>query len=202
MKNRRIELGITVQDIAESLNISVATVYRYEKGDIEKVPGKILEPLAKILQTTPAYLMGWEDDPSLMPKSAMPVGEMVNLPVLGRVCAGYGCLAQQEILYYEPADARYATGEYFYLLVSGDSMAPEIKENDLVLVKSQTSVDSGDLAVVIVDGTDGVIKKVVYDKTHIHLISFNPYYPERVFENSEVLRIRIVGKVIKSERKW
>ena len=88
MKNRRIELGITVQDIAKSLNISVATVYRYEKGDIEKVPGKILEPLAKILQTTPAYLMGWEDDPSLIPKSAIPVGEMVNLPVLGRVCAG------------------------------------------------------------------------------------------------------------------
>jgi transcriptional regulator with XRE-family HTH domain len=63
MKFRRKELEIPVEDIAKALNISVATVYRYEKGDIEKVPGKILEPLSKILKTTPAYLMVWEDNP-------------------------------------------------------------------------------------------------------------------------------------------
>ena len=79
MKNRRIELGITVQDIAKSLNISVATVYRYEKGDIEKVPGKILEPLAKILQTTPAYLMGWESSTTSSPKKVDSSEELVNI---------------------------------------------------------------------------------------------------------------------------
>ena len=45
------------------LGVSAATIYRYEKGDIEKIPGNILEPLADILATTPAYLMGWTDDP-------------------------------------------------------------------------------------------------------------------------------------------
>lgn len=59
MKMRRKELGIPVEYIANSLGVSVATIYRYENGDIEKVPGTVLEPLSKILQVSPAYLMGW-----------------------------------------------------------------------------------------------------------------------------------------------
>lgn len=64
MKSRRKELGIPVDCVAEALHVSVATVYRYENGDIEKVPGAVLEPLAKVLHTTPAYLMGWDDNPN------------------------------------------------------------------------------------------------------------------------------------------
>lgn len=59
MKIRRKELGIPVEYIANSLGVSIATIYRYENGDIEKVPGSVLEPLSKILQVSPAYLMGW-----------------------------------------------------------------------------------------------------------------------------------------------
>lgn len=61
MKRLRKEKAISVELIAEALGVSVATVYRYENGGIEKVPGSMLEPLSNILQTTPAYLMGWED---------------------------------------------------------------------------------------------------------------------------------------------
>ncbi|MBS5651496.1 MAG: helix-turn-helix domain-containing protein [Clostridiales bacterium] len=61
MKERRKQLGIPVDEIASALNVSIATVYRYENGDIEKVPGSVLEPLAKVLQTTPAWLMGWSE---------------------------------------------------------------------------------------------------------------------------------------------
>lgn len=64
MKARRNDLCIPVYDVAAALGVSVATVYRYENGDIEKVPGSILEPLAKVLHTTPAYLMGWVSDPT------------------------------------------------------------------------------------------------------------------------------------------
>ena len=61
MKARRKELGLSAEYIANHLNLSPATIYRYENGDIDKVPGDILEPLAAILQTTPAHLMGWDD---------------------------------------------------------------------------------------------------------------------------------------------
>lgn len=62
MKLRRKELGLSAEKVAERLGVSPATVYRYEKGDIEKLPGDILPTLSDILQTTPAYLMGWTDD--------------------------------------------------------------------------------------------------------------------------------------------
>lgn len=61
MKYRRKSLGLSAEQVAERLGVSAATIYRYEKGDIEKLPGNILEPLSMALETTPAYLMGWED---------------------------------------------------------------------------------------------------------------------------------------------
>lgn len=61
IKARRKELGISVDDIAATLGKNRATIYRYESNEIENLPTTILEPLAKILQTTPAYLMGWDD---------------------------------------------------------------------------------------------------------------------------------------------
>lgn len=61
IKKRRKEIGFSAEKLAEKLGISPATIYRYEKGDIVKIPGSILEPLAEILQTTPSVLMGWEE---------------------------------------------------------------------------------------------------------------------------------------------
>lgn len=61
MKQRRKEIGFSAEKVAERLGVSPATIYRYEKGDIEKVPVDSLAELARILQTTPAYLMGWEE---------------------------------------------------------------------------------------------------------------------------------------------
>lgn len=62
IKLRRKELGLSAELVAEKLGVSPATIYRYEKKDIKKFPTEILEPLAQVLHTTPAYLMGWEDD--------------------------------------------------------------------------------------------------------------------------------------------
>lgn len=60
IKQRRIELGLSVDEVAEKLGKNRATVYRYESNEIENLPVGTLEPLAKILETTPAQLMGWE----------------------------------------------------------------------------------------------------------------------------------------------
>lgn len=63
IKQRRIDLDISADELAEMVGKSRATIYRYENGDIENLPTTILEPLAVALSTTPAYLMGWNDDP-------------------------------------------------------------------------------------------------------------------------------------------
>lgn len=69
IKLKRKELGITVDDLAVRLNKNRATIYRYESNEIEKLPTTVLEPLAKALNTTPAYLMGWNDNTELIERS-------------------------------------------------------------------------------------------------------------------------------------
>lgn len=63
IKKRRVSLGLSVDEVADTLGKNRATVYRYESNDIENLPAKVLAPLAEALKTTPAYLMGWTDDP-------------------------------------------------------------------------------------------------------------------------------------------
>ncbi len=61
IKLRRKELGFTADEVADRLGKNRATIYRYESDEIENLPLTILEPLAKVLQTSPEYLMGWNN---------------------------------------------------------------------------------------------------------------------------------------------
>lgn len=62
IKQRRQELGLSVDELAEKLNKNSATIYKYENDEIEKLPTTVLKPLAKALNTTPSALMSWEDE--------------------------------------------------------------------------------------------------------------------------------------------
>lgn len=61
IKKRRKELGLSAEQIADKLGVSPATIYRYESNDIMNMRIDKLEPIAKVLRTTPAYLMGWDE---------------------------------------------------------------------------------------------------------------------------------------------
>ena len=63
IKQARLALGYSAEQVAAFLNVSPATVYRYENGDISKLPSKFIKPLADYLCVSPSYLMEWEDDP-------------------------------------------------------------------------------------------------------------------------------------------
>lgn len=73
---RRKELNISVDELAKRLNKNRTTIYRYEKGDIENLPMDALKPLAEALKTSPAYLMGWEDESN---ENAATVSDFVKL---------------------------------------------------------------------------------------------------------------------------
>lgn len=64
IKESRLKLGYSAEQVAAFLNVSPATVYRYENGDISKLPAKFILPLAEYLCVSPEYLMGWEDQPA------------------------------------------------------------------------------------------------------------------------------------------
>lgn len=61
IKIRRKQLGMSAEELAQRLGKDRSTIYRYEKGDIENLPLDILEPIAEALDTTPQFLMGWEN---------------------------------------------------------------------------------------------------------------------------------------------
>ncbi|MBQ8971656.1 MAG: helix-turn-helix domain-containing protein [Clostridia bacterium] len=75
IKERRIALGLSADRLAEMIGKNRATIYRYESDEIENFPLPIIDPLADALQTSPAYLMGWTDDPSPMVYETTPEDE-------------------------------------------------------------------------------------------------------------------------------
>ncbi len=190
--------------LAEKIGLSKQAISMYISG--KRNPKRpTIEAISRALNVNPAWLLGYDVPKILEPKlpsNAIPVGQMVNIPIVGRVAAGRGCYAEEDVEGYEPVSQDWLLpGErYIFLRVKGDSMCPKFIENDLLLVQCQTSVDSGSIAVVTIDEEDGVVKKVNYGPNWIEMVSENPYYPPRRFEGAEVLRIKVVGLVKKMIR--
>lgn len=195
LRHLRKSQGLTQQDIADYIGISRPAYTRYETGEREP-DNDTLKKLADIFGVTVDYLLDRDSTPLNLPSNLEPAS-VIYLPIVGKVAAGNGCYAQEDVEGYEaiPAELVRSNHKYVLLRVKGDSMYPQILEGDLVLMQCQTSVDTGSLAVVIIDDEDGVIKKVVYNENQIKLISENPYYPPRVFEGQDMLRVRVVGLV-------
>lgn len=204
IKERRKVMGLKAEDVAEAIGVSRATMYRYEKSEDDNIPANVLEKLAKILGTTTEYLMGLDDKKEeWIKENTIPLSQVTNLPIIGVVRAGTGGITFEEEMGEEFVETSVLKGhnkdEFFWSVVKGDSMEPRLFEGDLVLVRKQSSIDSGSYAVVLIDDEEGIVKKVVYDDTSITLYSQNHNYPPRRFSGKEVLRVRIVGKVIKSQ---
>ena len=121
------------------------------------------------------------------------------LPLFETVSAGFGSTALEEIVGYIPCyiENDYEAENSMCLKVWGDSMSPKIENGDIIQILKQTSVDSGSIAVVLIDGEEGLVKRVVYGKTWIELHSINPNYPVQRFDKAEVLRVSVVGLVKK-----
>lgn len=127
--------------------------------------------------------------------------ECVLVPIIGTVKAGYDAFAYEEDHGREPAAVRDAR-DYFYLIVNGDSMEPRICAGDLALVHKQQTVDDGDLAVVLVDGEEATLKRVVKGSGFVKLEAFNSDYPDREFVGVELRRLQIIGRVEETKAKW
>lgn len=123
-----------------------------------------------------------------------------RIPVFESVSAGFGAYASDEIMDYIPVMIKnpYDVDDTIAIKVKGDSMYPKIEDGDIIIVRKQTSVDSGDIAVLLMDGDEGLVKKVEYGSDWIELHSINPEYKTKRFEGREVLRLQVVGLVIGS----
>lgn len=194
IKSLREKKGMTQLELAEKLGYkSKSSVAHIENG--RDIPRAMVVTLADILDTTPAYLMGWEDDKP----NAAPLAEnkIYQIPVFSSVSAGFGAYACSDIIDYMPLFIENSADvpDMLCIKVTGQSMFPKIEDGDIIIVRKQDSVDSGSIAVVLVDNEEGFVKKVVYDQETIELHSINPEYAPKIFKGEEVLRVRVVGLV-------
>lgn len=122
----------------------------------------------------------------------------IEIPICTPTAAGLGQYADNEIIGYQSVPAKWITynpEEYRIIKVVGDSMSPKFNDGSYILVRTQDSVDPDTIAVVLIDGENSVIKKVVYGENWVELVSINSKYPPRRFEGKDVLRVRVFGIV-------
>ena len=198
------EQRLEQKDLAEAINVKPQVISDWKSGKTKSYT-KYIDQIASFFGVSVDYLLG----KSPVRHNTMEIlrtdsSSYVPVPVVGSVAAGYTALAETDIIGYELVDSSLLTDgyEYAWLKVKGDSMTPLILEGDLVLIRLQEEVDSGDLAVVIVDEEDGVIKRVQYSTNKVALVSENAdKYPPRVFSGKDVNRLRIWGKAVEIKRK-
>ena len=195
IKELRLKYNISMDDLAQKIGKNRATIYRYENGDIEELPMSILKPLADALHTTPAYLMGWEEDDSNSIINLVPITK-VKIPVLGTVACGQPIYADEHLECY--VDAIGSIHPDFALWAKGDSMIDaRINDGDLIFVKKQEMVENGEIAVVLIDD-EVTLKKVLYEpeKNRLILMPANKNYTPFIYEGEELNNIRILGKAV------
>lgn len=198
----REEKGLSQLEFAHKVNINNSVMNRIEKG-IRPIRDDELIAISKCLGVSIDYLLGNEPAKAAQPKTT---GRGVRIPVLGRVVAGIPIEAVEEILDYEEITPELAaTGEFFALQVKGDSMEPTLRDGDVVIVKKQPTVDSGDIAIVLVNGNDATVKEIKESPAGITLIGHNvAVYTPHFYSNKDIqdMPVQIMGKVVEMRRKF
>lgn len=192
IKDARKSAGLTQLELAKKTELSRSYI-----GDIEKDrynPSVSTLQLIATATNTPLE--------NLLPSSKTPssTGRGVSIPVLGRVVAGIPLEAVEEILDYEEITPELAaTGDFFALKIRGHSMEPRMLDGDVVIVRRQDDVDSGDVAIVLVNGNEATVKRIKKQEDGITLIATNTsVYEPHFYSNKEIqsLPVQILGKVV------
>ena len=195
LKKLRKERGLTLDDLARALDTSRQTIHRYENGIISNVPPEKVAKLASALGVSPSSLMGWGNDVDVDGLGLMPIS-VKRLPILGEIACGDPIYASEEHESYACADS--ALDADFCLRAHGDSMTgARILDGDIVFIRSQSSVDNGEIAAVIIND-EATLKRVYYypNEEKLILSPENPKYAPLVYIKDELNDIKILGKAV------
>lgn len=199
IKNRRKQLGLSAEQIAAELGVSPATVYRYESNEIMNMRIDKLEPIAKALHTSPAYLMGWSEETSTAAEDT----NLVTIHYAGPVAAHFNATPDDA---YEqrtiPAEwiGRRRPEDFFLATVSGDSMYPQFQDGDEILCLRCSDMGvSGRIGIMLLDGGEATVKRIEYKtgEDWIDLVPINPEFKSKRIESVDLEQCRVVGRVIK-----
>ena len=196
LKGLRSQRKETQAEVAKILGIDRTTYAKYESGASEP-SFEMLQKLARHFSVSVSFLMGADDKAS--------PSKGVRVPVYRAVAAGIPIEAIEDIVDYEEIEPELAaTGEFFGLRIKGQSMEPRICEGDVVIVRKQDDADTGDTAIVLVNGYEATCKRIKKDGHGIALIPNNPSYEVKYYSAEEIasLPVRIIGKVVELRGKF
>lgn len=198
IKKLRQEKQMTLEEVSKIVGVSRQTIQKYENGIISNIPSDKIELLAKALDTTPAYIMGWEeekqesraslfDDPRILPI------EKKKIPLLGGIACGKPIFKEEFESYVEVATNVKAD---FALKAVGNSMVNiGIKDGYIVFIRQQPAVDNGEVAAVNIDG-EFTLKRVYNYGDILVLRSENPDFPDMELREGDADNIVILGKAV------
>ena len=205
----RKKLNLSQEELADLLGYrSYTTIQKWESG-VSEPPLKSLGKMSEIFHVnmdviTTENLIDNEmrilEYVSQYKNKTQKDNLTVRIPILCKVAAGTKSIyASDEIVDWTEISADMAKrGTFFGLRVSGDSMEPTINDGDLIIIRMQSDVENGQIAVVVVDGEDGYCKRIQkYNDGTIALVSDNTAYPPKYFHADEIdsVPVRIVGIV-------
>ena len=213
----RIDRDISLREVYKRTGITFSHLSMIENGKRNVTPA-LLKNLAQLynidyidLYEKAGYIdLIKNDNNSLLKKiGAIPLSQnpnIVKIPILGTVKAGYDYLAQENIIGNIDVETSLVGdgSEYFALRVKGDSMSPIFIEGDTVIIRKQNDCENNEIAIVIVNGDEGTIKKVRKTEQGIILQPLNPAYTPMIFTNEEInsLPIAIIGIVKQLKREF
>lgn len=199
IKKSRMAKGLSQDDVARLMEVTRGAVANWEHNR-SFPPAKNFPRLASILGVSASYLQ-LESDLPLSNEIPLP-DDIKKVPIIATVKCGVNGLAFEEELGFVNVNARHGE-DIRAFRCRGDSMINEgIYDGDIAIVRIQNEVESGELAIVVINGDEGTLKKVRYQDDAIILEAANPNYPARIFVGVDKAVVHIVGKVIETRRMW
>lgn len=215
LKKLRENLGLTTRQVYDLSGVSngYLSLVEHGKRKASAIVLKKLSPIYKVdyleLYEKAGYIDLIEDEKNELLKKigAIPLSSnpnIVKIPIIGSVKAGYDYLVAENRIGEIETSLVGNSSEYFALEVKGDSMSPIFIEGDIVIIKKQNDCENNEIAIIIVNGEEGTIKKVRKTEQGIILQPLNPAYAPMIFTNEEIksIPITIVGIVKELKRKF
>lgn len=197
IKKARIEKGLTQEELAKLMNVTRNAIGSYENN--RALPtAKNMPKLANFLGVSVAYLQMETDCPIA---NEIPLPEdVLKIPIIATVKCGTNGLAFEEDGGFINVEKKHGE-DLRAFRCKGDSMiGAGIHDGDVAIVRIQDTVESGELAIVVINGDEGTLKRVHIQTDAIILESANPSFPPRVFTGVDRAIVHIVGKVIEIRR--
>ncbi len=190
---------ISYGELSKKTNIPKSALQRYATGETEKIPITRIEVIAKALNTTAQFIMGWDENESynndiFSIPGINPIPKTYKRPRLGTIACGEPILAEENIEAYD--DIPNSIKCDFTLICKGDSMVnARINDGDIVYIKQQSQVDNGEIAAVLIDN-EATLKRVYIYEDNVVLQPENTKYPPFVYTKEDMNNIRILGKAV------